>query len=162
MKTSALFPALLRLALGWTFFWPFLDKMFGLGFSTPAGKGWIDGFSPTTAFLAKAVKGPLAPFFHGLAGQGWVDFLFMLGLCLIGLALLLGIGMRVACYAGVLLVALMYLSLIWPAQNPFLDEHVIYALALLWLSVTPAAGDILGFGRHWKKSDAVKKQPFLA
>ncbi len=30
--------------MGWTFFWAFADKLFGLGYATEAGKGWIDGW----------------------------------------------------------------------------------------------------------------------
>lgn len=42
---------LLRLGMGWIFFWAFIDKVFGLGFATATGKGWIDGVSPTFGFL---------------------------------------------------------------------------------------------------------------
>jgi thiosulfate dehydrogenase [quinone] large subunit len=38
----------LRLALGWIFLWAVIDKLFGLGFATPAKNAWIDGGSPTT------------------------------------------------------------------------------------------------------------------
>ncbi|MEA3166363.1 MAG: thiosulfate dehydrogenase (quinone) large subunit, partial [Thermoplasmata archaeon] len=38
--------ALLRIALGWIFFWPFLDKTFGLGFRTPHDGAWIRGGHP--------------------------------------------------------------------------------------------------------------------
>ena len=46
---TALVWAALRLAMGWTFFWAFADKLFGLGYATGAGKGWIDGGSPTSS-----------------------------------------------------------------------------------------------------------------
>ena len=41
-----------RLALGWIFLWAFLDKLFGLGHSTPSTGAWINGGSPTKGFLA--------------------------------------------------------------------------------------------------------------
>ena len=37
-KTGLVWAAL-RLAMGWTFFWAFADKLFGLGYATEAGKG---------------------------------------------------------------------------------------------------------------------------
>ena len=41
-----------RLSLGWVFLWAFLDKVFGWGRATAAGKGWIDGGSPTAGLAA--------------------------------------------------------------------------------------------------------------
>ncbi len=46
--------AVLRIAFGLTFLWAFVDKLFGLGYATPAGKGWIDGGDPTAGFLKGA------------------------------------------------------------------------------------------------------------
>lgn len=43
--------ALLRLATGWIFLWAFLDKTFGLGFSTPIDRAWINGGTPSQGFL---------------------------------------------------------------------------------------------------------------
>ncbi len=43
-----------RIALGWIFLWAFLDKLFGWTFATPAGKGWLEGGSPTKGFLSGA------------------------------------------------------------------------------------------------------------
>lgn len=80
---------LLRFALGFTLLWAFLDKTFGLGRATAPDKSWMAGGSPTAGFLKNAVQGPLADFYHSLAGNPVVDWLFMLGLLLIGLALIL-------------------------------------------------------------------------
>ena len=41
--------AVLRILLGFTFLWAFLDKTFGLGHATPAAKAWVGGGSLTTA-----------------------------------------------------------------------------------------------------------------
>src|SRR3954447_16622877 len=97
----------LRIALGWIFLWAFLDKLFGLGHETSSAQAWINGGSPTKGFLGKAVSGPFEGFYHGFAGAAWADWLFMLGLAGIGIALIAGIGMRFAAVAGsVLLVAM--------------------------------------------------------
>lgn len=43
---------LLRLVLGFEFLWAFLDKTFGLGYTTPAAKSWLNGGSPTKGYLS--------------------------------------------------------------------------------------------------------------
>ncbi len=140
---------ILRIAMGWLFLWPFLDKLFGLGFSTTPDKAWIAGGSPTAGFLLHGTQGPFAAFFQALSGP-FVDWLFMLGLLLIGLSLITGIGVKVGGYSGALLVFLMWLAALPPSSNPFLDEHLIYALVLLAFTQLPV-GEWWGLGRWWKK-----------
>lgn len=137
--------ALLRIFMGWLFLWAFLDKLFGLGFSTARDKSWLAGTSPTFGFLKFASKGPLADFYHAIAGNVLVDWLFMIGLLLLGFSFLLGIAVRPASYAGVLLMLLMYTAVLPPEHNPLIDEHIIYALLLLGLG-RMNAGQWLGFG----------------
>src|SRR5687768_15192508 len=69
-----------RIALGWVFLWAFLDKLFGLGHETAEKAAWINGGSPTNGFLGRAAAGPFKEFYNGIAGAGWADWLFMLGL----------------------------------------------------------------------------------
>jgi len=148
---------LLRIGIGWIFFWAFIDKVFGLGFATVAGKGWIDGASPTFGFLKFAAKGPFIDFYQGLAGNPIVDWLFMAGCLGIGIAFLLGIGMRIAAYSGILMYILMYTAgFIPPEHNPFLDEHIMYPLLMLGL-MKIEAGRWLGFGEWWSNTALVKK-----
>lgn len=154
------FVAALRISLGFIFFWAFLDKLFGLGFATTAEKSWLAGGSPTSGFLGNAVSGPFAETFHKLAGVVAVDWLFMIGLLLIGIALILGIGMKIATYAGSLLLFMMWLSLLLPENNPVIDDHIIYILTLFVLKSLDA-GKIFGFGKAWSKMGIVKKFPIL-
>lgn len=152
---------LVRISLGWIFLWAFLDKTFGLGFATLPERAWLAGGSPTAGFLTNATKGPFAELFKAMAGNPFVDWLFMIGLLCIGAALLLGIGVRIACYAGTLMLVLMYFAgFIPPENNPVIDDHVIYALVLIGLSLSPA-GSWLGFGTGWSKTKLVKKYPML-
>ncbi|MEV0734306.1 DoxX family protein [Polymorphospora sp. NPDC050346] len=150
----------LRLALGWIFLWAFLDKLFGLGQGTAAEQAWVNGGSPTKGFLGNAVAGPFADLYRGFAGAAWADWLFMIGLAAIGTALILGVGMRVAATAGGLMMVLMWTAVLPPANNPFMDDHLIYAGVLLVLALT-AAGDTLGLGRLWARVPIVKRLPFL-
>lgn len=160
MKSANKFFGVLRILLGWIFLWPFFDKMFGLGFATPADRAWIDGASPTAGFLGNATRGPFADLFASLAGQAWVDWLFMAGLLLIGLALILGVGVYIASYAGALMLMLMWLAVLPPEHNPVIDDHVIYSIALLHLAYHHA-GDVYGLGKWWSKTDLVKTYPIL-
>lgn len=148
----------LRIAMGWLFLWPFLDKVFGLGFATPPDGAWIRGGSPTFGFLNFGTSGPFAPIFQSLAGNPIVDFAFMMGLLLIGLSLILGIGVRIAGFSGAVLVLLMWLAYLPPEHNPLIDEHVIYAVLLVGLALV-RAGQWFGLGsrvsKMWRSAPAL-------
>jgi thiosulfate dehydrogenase [quinone] large subunit len=157
--------AVLRLATGFIFLWAFLDKTFGLGFSTPAERAWINGGTPSQGFLnSEAVTGPLKPFFASIASPA-SDVLFMLGMLAIGVAVMLGIGLRVSAVAGSVIMVFMYLAE-WPftpgaaSTNPLVDYHIIYALSLIVVAAL-AGGDTWGFGRTWKALPIVRKNRWL-
>ena len=123
----------LRLVMGFIFLWAFIDKMFGLGFATTVEKAWVHGGSPTYGFLSFAVKGPFTDFFHSLAGVAVVDWLFMLGLLFVGLTLILGKYVKWGCLAGIVMLLGMYLALLFPENNPLIDDHIVYILVLALL-----------------------------
>lgn len=148
----------LRLGSGWLFLWAFLDKLFGLGFATARENAWLAGGSPAFGYLNFATSGPFAPLFQSLAGNPVVDWLFMLGLLLLGLALIVGIGVQIAGYSGALLMFLMWLSHLPKENNPFLDEHIIYLIVLIGLARVKA-GQWVGLGRWWPQ--VVKGYSFL-
>lgn len=157
--------AVLRLATGFIFLWAFADKTFGLGFSTPAERAWINGGTPSQGFLkSDAVTGPLKEFFASIASP-LTDVLFMLGMLGIGIAVMAGIGLRVSAVAGSILMVLMYLAE-WPfaanagSTNPLVDYHIIYALALIAVAAT-CAGDTWGAGRLWRSLPFVRSNSWL-
>jgi thiosulfate dehydrogenase [quinone] large subunit len=157
--------AILRLATGFIFLWAFLDKTFGLGFATPAERAWINGGTPSQGYLnSDAVTGPLKSFFAGIASPA-SDVIFMLGLLGIGVAVVLGIGLRISAVAGTVMMVAMYLAE-WPfaaggsSTNPAVDYHIIYALALIVVAAT-AAGDTWGLGTWWKSLPFVRTQKWL-
>ncbi len=149
-----------RLSLGWVFLWAFLDKMFGLGHETTSAQAWINGGHPTSGFLKKAAEGPFKSFYNGIAGASWTDTLFMLGLAAIGVALVAGIAMRFAAAAGALLLVLMWTAVLPPASNPFMDDHLIYAMVLVALALV-GAGRFLGLGQVWERLPIVQRYAFL-
>jgi thiosulfate dehydrogenase [quinone] large subunit len=161
---------LLRLALGVTFLWAFLDKTFGLGYATPSARAWINGGSPTKGFLSGVDSGPLQSFFNGIAGNTVVDWLFMLGLLGIGVALILGVALRVAAISGTVLLLMMWFAS-WPlastvagkptgSTNPLIDDHVISALALIVVGAY-AAHSAGYLGRWWSNQSMVRRSPWL-
>ncbi|MEU9053617.1 hypothetical protein AB0D37_24925 [Streptomyces sp. NPDC048384] len=163
--------ASLRLLTGFVFLRAFLDKTFGLGYTTQSGKGWIDGGSPTKGFLGGVAAGPMESTFHSWAGDAWADWLFMLGLLGIGLALVAGVALRFAAAAGTVMMALMWVAEWPPAQtlsdgspsmstNPFAEYHLIYAIVLIALA-TVSAGDTLGVGKFWARLPLVRRGPWL-
>ena len=109
--------AVLRIGYGITFLWAFFDKLLALGFGTGAIRNeegartgidfmaqdaaWLNGGSPTEGFLSFGVPAdnPFKDIFNSMAGDAWVDWLFMLGLLSIGFAL------SVLSTAGILLLA---------------------------------------------------------
>lgn len=150
----------LRLALGWSFLWAFFDKTFGLGYATSSENAWIDGGSPTSGFLSYATTGPLAGFYQDLSGSTAVDVLFMVALLMVGIALMLGIGMKIAVLSGSALMLLMWSSMLPPENNPIIDDHITYMLALILLAVLPA-GHGIGLGKWWSELPLVKRFPIL-
>ncbi len=150
----------LRLAMGWIFLWAFIDKLFGLGFATEKDAAWINGGSPTKGFLGKAVSGPFEGFYHSFAGSAWADWLFMIGLAGIGIALMLGVFMNIASASGALLLVLMWTVVLPPDNNPFMDDHLIYA-GVLGLLALMHAGRYLGLGAMWERLPVVRKSKIL-
>ena len=152
--------AIARISIGWVFLWAFLDKTFGLGFATASEDAWVNGGSPTFGFLNFATEGKVFhDFFAGLAGPA-ADWLFMAGLLGIGLALILGIGMRIAAGAGATMLTLMWAAELRLENNPFMDDHIVYAVVLVALAIY-GAGRYLGLGKVWEKLPIVQRFPVL-
>jgi len=169
--TAARALAVLRISTGFVFLWAFLDKLFGLGYSTPSAKAWINGGSPTKGFLSSVDVGPFQGTFHSLAGTTFANWAFMLGLLGIGLALIAGVGLRIAAGAGVLMMAMMWIAEYPLAQhtsagepsgstNPITDYHFIYAVSTVVAALT-YAGHTWGLGRQWAKLPFVQKHRWL-
>ena len=165
--------AVLRIGFGITFLWAFFDKLLALGYAT--GKNpetgvvdafgpdaWINGGSPTFGFLNFGVSedNPFQGFFNSIAGDAWTNWLFMLGLLGIGLALLLGIGMRFAALTGAALYLMMYAASFPLENNPVVDVHLLGAISVVVLGLT-LAGDTWGLGTQWARTNIVAKFPVL-
>jgi thiosulfate dehydrogenase [quinone] large subunit len=99
-RTQQLFLVALRIAIGWHFLYEGLVKLFT--------SSWT-----SSGYLMDS-KGFMAPLFKGIATNphllGFVDHLNEWGLILIGAGLILGLFTRISAVAGMLLLALYYLS----------------------------------------------------
>lgn len=163
--------AVLRIATGLIFLWAFADKLFGLGYATPTERAWINGGSPTRGFLGHVSVGPFESTFQSWAGAAWADWLFMLGLAAIGIAAVTGIGLRLTAISATVMMLLMWAAE-WPldqttsagqpsgSNNPLVDYHLIYAIALIACATT-YAGNTWGLGKIWAKLPIVKSNPWL-
>lgn len=162
--------AALRIGFGLTFLWAFFDKLLALGFATGRTEdgtvdrfgdaAWINGASPTEGFLTFGADGPFKEFYNSIAGASWADWLFMIGLLGIGVALTFGVGMRLAAATGGLLYVLMWTVVLPPENNPVLDDHLLAAVTLVALALVNA-GDTWGLGRWWSTTDIVERYPAL-
>ena len=163
---------LLRIAMGITFLWPFLDKMFGLGFATSPENSWLAGASPTQGFLqfyGVNQNSPFAFIFADVLGASYqiIDIVYMAMLLFAGVGLLTGIFVRLSSLSTIIFMVSIYLAE-WipnpptgtPVYNPIVDEHIIYILVLLIFMFIPV-GNYLGLGKKWSSLSFVEKYPIL-
>lgn len=163
--------AVLRIATGLIFLWAFLDKLLGLGYATTTDRAWINGGSPTKGFLSGVEVGPLDTAFQSIAGTWWANWLFMLGLAGVGIAVTLGIALRISAVAGTVMMLMMWLAE-FPldrftaagepsgSTNPLIDYHIIYAIALI-VAALAYAGNTWGLGKQWTALPFVQRQHWL-
>lgn len=176
--------AISRIFIGFVFLWAFLDKNFGLTYATAEGQGWAFGTGdgdPTFGFLKFGTnpEGPFADFFTGLrpgeapAPGHWTNWLFMVGLLGIGVALILGVFMRIGVISGAVMLVLMYLAeapwanTIDPEtgqgafNNPIMDDHIVYSVVMIMLMLFTAERT-WGLGKWWQSLGFVQRFPWLA
>lgn len=166
---GAITAALFRIGMGLVYLYAFVAAGFGIFYSnstmTPSGattygwyftvdtsKGWItSGFkvSPTAGFVS-ITHGPLAPILQHLP-TGVDDFGWMFATLGLGVALTLGIFMRIAGWGALALNVLLWFSLFPPSTNPVFDaEHMAFGLGILLLMYVHA-GNRWGLGRWWSR-----------
>jgi thiosulfate dehydrogenase [quinone] large subunit len=125
---------LLRLGLGWLFFYAGITKVLDPAWSAAGYLGQAQTFPSLFAWFASP------------AHIGWVNMVNEWGLTLIGAALIVGIFVRWASVAGIAFMALYYLPILsfpYAGEHSYIvDDHIIYMLALVVLAVFHA-------GRYW-------------
>ena len=152
--------AIARITVGLIFLWPFFDKTFGLGFATTSDHAWLSGESPTAGYLGH-LDGAFSGLFGELAGSAWVDWLFMLGMLLVGGAFVLGIALRPAAGGAVAIMALLWLSALPLENNPVIDEHILIGVTAVALALANS-GEVWGLGRRWRALDLTPRWSLLS
>ncbi len=117
---------LLRLSLGWMFFYAGITKILDPNWS--AG-GYLKGAKTFVWFYEWLLQPNILPI---------VNFVNEWGLTLLGLSLIFGVFVRLSSILGAALMLLYYLPILdfpYPDAHSFLvDEHIIYALVLVFFA----------------------------
>jgi len=148
-KESKFMVFLLRLFLGIIMFYAGITKVL-----TP-------NWSASSFLTGQATYGPFKEVFLIFANSSLVDFLVMWGLTLIGLALIVGLFVRLASFFGIFLMVMFYLPRIPPAPPAwFIEEHAIYATIFLLLIFTKSSS-YLGLQKYFIKTKFAKKNKWI-
>ena len=131
MKTSIVFTAVaLRITLGWYMFFAGIEKVINPEWTAAGFLGGAKTFPEFYAWFALPVN------------SWWVDPLNAWAITLVGVALLLGVGIRPAAWGGVALMILYYFPhYVFPTvpHGFIVESHVIYAVAFILVSLMPEA-----------------------
>lgn len=120
----------LRLLMGWFMLWD------GLG----------NALNPNFTSLQFLMNAKTFPAFYAWFAQPmnlwWVDPLNVWGITLIGVALLLGVAIRPAAWAGFVLMVLYYFphyAFPYVDHGYIVEEHVVYAAVFVLIALAPEA-----------------------
>ncbi|HEY4476012.1 MAG TPA: DoxX family membrane protein [Candidatus Paceibacterota bacterium] len=134
---------LLRISMGWLMFYAGITKVLDPAWSAA---GYLKGAKTFTEFYQWLTTSDLLPF---------TNFMNEWGLTLLGLSLILGLFVRLSSILGALLMLLYYFPILqFPYPNPhsfLVDEHIIYAAALLLLGS-------FRVGRIWGLENLIQKR----
>ncbi|MBI4138328.1 MAG: DoxX family protein [Candidatus Wildermuthbacteria bacterium] len=130
---------LLRLTIGWMFFYAGITKIADPNWSAA---GYLQASKTFPDFYQWLLQPGILPF---------VNFINEWGLTLLGISLILGVFVRLGSILGSILMLMYYLPILqfpYPnAHSYIVNEHIIYIAALLLLSAI-RAGRIWGL-EHW-------------
>jgi len=143
--------ALLRVALGWLFFYAGFTKLINPAWSA---KGYLLGAKTFSGFYAWLTSSNVMPI---------VDFVNEWGLTLLGVSLILGIAVRFSSVLGSLLMVLYWFPVLtfpYVDHGYVVDDHIVYALVLLYFAAV-GAGRSYGLGELCARLPLCAKYPKL-
>lgn len=151
--------AVFRILSGWIMLWPFFDKLFGLGFQTSPGGGYIDGVSPSS-YVVYVADGVFKEFYTSLAGNWVIDVVMMAALLVLGVTLISGITSKLTTFGMCAFLLVMYSLCIPPTDNPIIDYHILLLVGIL---ATYFLGGYEKLSLHpwWSGTWIVKRFPIL-
>src|SRR3989344_2904866 len=126
---EAKFLLIARLAVGWLMFYAGITKILDPAWTSAGYLGSAKTFSGFYSWFASP------------ANIGWVNFLNEWGLTLIGISLILGLGVRLSSVFGALIMVLYWLPVLefpYVGHSFIVDEHIVYAAALMLLAALRA------------------------
>jgi len=131
---------LLRVSLGWLMLYSGINALTTPGWSAA---GYLKGAKTFAGFYQWLLQPNILPV---------INFVNEWALTLLGISLILGIFIRFSAPLGAVLMLLYYFPILafpYPNAHAFIvDEHIIYALALLVLA-SLRAGDVWGLGKKF-------------
>ena len=146
-KSQNFFLFLLRISLGWLFFYSGITKIFDPNWSA---EGYLKGAKNFVWFYQWFSSPDVIPF---------VNFLNEWGQLFLGISLILGIAVRLSSKLGILMMLLYYFVILdfpYPNAHSFLvDEHIIYSLVLLFFAKFKV-------GRVWGLADWCSNLPICS
>lgn len=130
---------LLRFGMGWVFFYAGISKILDPAWSAV---GYLEHAQTFSNFFA---------WFATPTNIGWVNILNEWGLLLVGVALIIGVFVRLASFAGFILMLFYYFPVLnFPMAGDhsfIIDDHIIYMLVFIVLYAY-RAGDFFGLQRY--------------
>jgi thiosulfate dehydrogenase [quinone] large subunit len=138
--------ALLRVALGWLFFYAGFTKLINPAWSA---KGYLLGAKTFSGFYTWLTSDSVMPI---------VDFVNEWGLTLLGASLILGIAVRFSSMLGALMMLLYWFPVLtfpYVDHGYLVDDHIVYALVLLYFAA-------IGAGRYYGLGERCSRLPLCA
>ena len=117
-------------------------SLIGLGLRLFVGGGWDAWNSIGVVLPTTYPRGPIGDIFLAFWGNQFVIQLLIWSSVLVGIALVLGIAVRLASYGGMLIMLMLYLAVI-PPGSVILNQQIIYIVVFLFL-VAGEAGKVGG------------------
>jgi thiosulfate dehydrogenase [quinone] large subunit len=142
---------MLRLSMGWLMFYAGITKVLNPTWTAAGYLMNAKTFAGLYAWFAQPTILPITNFMNE-----W-------GLTLLGVSLILGIGVRFSSVLGALLMLLYYFPVLefpYVAHGFLVDEHIIYALVLVFFAAV-RAGRIYGVDKVCENWPLCQKYPWL-
>jgi uncharacterized membrane protein YphA (DoxX/SURF4 family) len=155
---------LLRVVLGYGFFFAGIDKLFALGGKPFSAAGFLTHATGGTwpGVAATTIVNPTHSLWVNLGNSsavGLINTLVVVGEIAIGLCLILGLATRFSGIMGAILTGLFYFAA-WDFANGIVNEQLLYAVGAGFLAYV-GAGQYYGLDAVVAKMSIVAKAPVL-